>query len=302
MQDFDITNKNHVLPIIIKYLVKNELYKSAKKLKIESKLDLEAEEFPIYEKKLESIIGFYSEYWKALGEPGKRKGSIRKASSEIQNLTQVSKPVIVKKQAKNGKEDKTKEVGAKKINGKDQGPKKKKVIRKVIKKIKKKKVVPKKVVVNKPKAIAKKKMTEVVKAKTEIEQEPIETKPAKKKITKKEKQQKIEKKRIQKQQNYQNFKETSEANTLVNKKLQSRVNRGNVFTRCANVKNVKYDLFDSKWSNKVRKGGQDAFGSLGFERLGGTRGKNFRKEKTKLKNREFQGSKITFRNNLIDLD
>jgi len=53
---------------------------------------------------------------------------------------------------------------------------------------------------------------------------------------------------------------------------------------------------------KIELGGEDQFGQLGFERLGGTQGKEFRKEKNKLKNRQFQGGKITFSNNLIDLD
>ena len=53
---------------------------------------------------------------------------------------------------------------------------------------------------------------------------------------------------------------------------------------------------------KVDQGGEDQFGQLGFERLGGTQGKEFRKQKTKLKNRQFQGGKITYKNNLIDLD
>ena len=53
---------------------------------------------------------------------------------------------------------------------------------------------------------------------------------------------------------------------------------------------------------KVDHGGEDQFGQLGFERLGGTQGKEFRKQKTKLKNRHFQGGRITFKNNLIDLE
>ena len=53
---------------------------------------------------------------------------------------------------------------------------------------------------------------------------------------------------------------------------------------------------------KLEKGGEDDFGKLGFDRLGGAQGKEFRKEKTKLKNRQYQGGKITFSNNLVDLD
>jgi len=52
----------------------------------------------------------------------------------------------------------------------------------------------------------------------------------------------------------------------------------------------------------VNKGGEDKFGELGYNRLNGTQGKDFRKEKHKLKNREFQGGRLTFTNNLIDLD
>ena len=290
MQEFNVSDKSHVLPIIMKYLVSNELYKTAKRLKMETELDLEGQGFPICEKKLEAIVGFYSEYWKALGEPGKRKGSIRKASAEIQNLTQLAE--VEGEAASPPKETKKKDTPVA-MNGKT---KRTKIVKKVIKRIKKKKIVPK----TKPKKVTAKLQTKT--ALTRPEPEP-ETKPkVKRKITKKEKQEKLETKRKKKQKNYQEFREESEANTLVNKDFQVRVNRGGTFTRCANVKTVKVGLFNSKWSNKVNKGGQDQFGLLGCERLGGTRGKNFRKEKTKLKNREFQGSKITFRNNLIDLD
>jgi hypothetical protein len=273
--------------MIIKYLVNNELYKSAKKIKLESKIQLDSFDFPIYEKKLEHIIGFYNQYWKALGEPGKRKGSIRKASTEINNLTETTNTSSVKQSALK-KSQKTKSTKATKAS--KAVPKKKTVVKK---KIIKKKIIKKKTPVKKS-LLGKRNDVEVDPAPVPV--------PKKKKITKKQKQEKLENRRINKQKKYQKFKESSEADTLVNKNLEVKVNRPNTFSRCANVKKVKIDLFDSKWSNKVRKGGEDGFGSLGFQRLAHTRGKNFKKEKHKLKNREFQGSKITFKNNLIDLD
>jgi hypothetical protein len=281
MEDFDISNKEHLLPLIMKYLVNNEFYKTAKKLKIESKIDLESDTFPIHEKKLENIIDFYCKYWNALGEPGKRKGSFRKASVEINNLTDMSTPVAPMK----------KKVGKK--NGVSKVVKTK--VKAVPKKTKVKKVIKKKKVIVKKKAKTGNEENKQEQAKNEVVKK-------KKKITKKLKLEKLENRRVKKQENYQKFKEKSEADTLVDKKLEVKVNRPNTFSRCANVKKVKMDLFDSKWSNKVMKGGEDGFGALGFQRLAHTRGKNFKKEKHKLKNREFQGSKITFRNNLIDLD
>ena len=73
------------------------------------------------------------------------------------------------------------------------------------------------------------------------------------------------------------------------------------FTRVANVSHVNTEIFEQDYQKKLEKGGEDDFGRLGFERLGGTQGKEFRKQKTKMKNRELQGGRITFQNNLIDL-
>ena len=302
MQDFDSQNKKHVLPIIIRYLVNNELYKTAKKLTIESKLK-KPEHLPIHEKKLESIIQFYAEYWGELGEPGKSKGSLRKASTEIHNLTE---PVETAK-TESPKLTKANPKKAKKV--KVVKPKtKKKIVKRVIKKVKKPKQATKKEAQTSQKPKTKsdipdqKQQTEQVLGKR-AQPGPEPEKPKRgRRITKKQKQEKLEERRKQKQTTYQNFKEASEADAQVDKHFSVVVNRGNTFTRCANVKRVKIDLYNSKWSKKVRRGGEDEFGSLGFERLAHTRGKDFKKEKAKLKNREFQGCKITFRNNLIDLD
>ncbi len=73
------------------------------------------------------------------------------------------------------------------------------------------------------------------------------------------------------------------------------------FTRVANVTHVNTEIFEQDYKKKLEKGGEDDFGRLGFDRLGGTQGKEFRKQKTKMKNRELQGGRITFQNNLIDL-
>jgi len=73
------------------------------------------------------------------------------------------------------------------------------------------------------------------------------------------------------------------------------------FTRVANVTHVNTEIFEQDYEKKLAKGGEDDFGRLGFERLGGTQGREFRKQKTKMKNRELQGGRITFQNNLIDL-
>ena len=58
------------------------------------------------------------------------------------------------------------------------------------------------------------------------------------------------------------------------------------------------------WSaNKNLRGqGNDGVGEMGYQRLNGRQGKDFRKEKHKLKNRDFYGGFIGTRNNMIELD
>lgn len=68
------------------------------------------------------------------------------------------------------------------------------------------------------------------------------------------------------------------------------------FSRCAGIALPDLALFEQT------RGAVGGFARLGEERLGGNKGKNFRKEKSKLKNREFQGGAITKHSNLVDLD
>jgi len=49
-------------------------------------------------------------------------------------------------------------------------------------------------------------------------------------------------------------------------------------------------------------GGVDEYGKFGFQRLGHERGKGFRKEKNKLKNKAFAGETIVYRDNSMALD
>lgn len=74
------------------------------------------------------------------------------------------------------------------------------------------------------------------------------------------------------------------------------------FSRCAGLELANLDRFEQSYEAKLQRGGEDAFGRFGQERLGSNKGKNFRKEKTKLKNREFQGGSITRKSNLVDID
>lgn len=119
-----------------------------------------------------------------------------------------------------------------------------------------------------------------------------------------EQQKKLEEKR-------RKFEEETKKKMLVKSEFDSKINKNKVekvkaelgyFSRCANVEDLNTDIFCQNYSKKVGLGGEDEFGRLGQERLGSNKGKDYRKEKGKLKNREFQGSKITLQNNLIDLD
>ena len=58
-------------------------------------------------------------------------------------------------------------------------------------------------------------------------------------------------------------------------------------------------LKDNSYATKIAAGGIDEYGKFGWDRLGGEQGKNFRKEKTKLKNRAFAGEKIVFCDNSL---
>ena len=195
--------------------------------------------------------------------------------------------------------------------------KKKLIVAKKVKKVKKVPTIPKKVTKKKSLKVKTNIIPELVQEKKSAFPEKLESssiilvngksilnvpKPKKKKITKKEKYEKIENKRTKKQTGYQQFTEDSMANQIVDKYYKEKLYHTKTFSRCANIRSVRKDLLDSRWSNKVKKGGEDSFGLLGFQKLGSCRGKDFRKEKTKLKNREFQGSMITYGNNLIDLD
>merc|ERR1712151_845694 len=64
-----------------------------------------------------------------------------------------------------------------------------------------------------------------------------------------------------------------------------------------------YDVLkNNSFEKKLADGGIDEYGKFGHERLGGTQGKTFRKEKTKLKNRAFAGETIVFKDNSFALD
>ena len=337
MQDFNAEKKENVLPIVFRYLIKNGLYKTAKKLQLESKIPFEDKQHPLYDHRLDKIVGFYHEYIQESQGQDKENEEIEEEGEGVSEGCSRSEEQEMKEQAdikmedegeikqsivkmKEGKENKNSLniSKAKSIGKKKKITKKvvKKPVKKVVKKIIKKAIKKAKKVVKTPIQIEKqeeniesesgvkeeiKESTPVTKIDTHTELLASQGLVTKKKITRKQKEEKLSAKRTKKQLNYQNFKEKSEANTLIDKtKVRAVVHSG--FTRCANVKNVRIDLFDSLWKNKQKKGGEDQFGLLGFERLGHTKGKDFRKEKNKLKKREFQGSKVTFRNNLIDLD
>jgi hypothetical protein len=276
MQTFEASKKEHVVPIILKYLLSNKLFKTAKKLALETKISLMENENCLSDVKLESIIQFYYEYHQSNNQEEVP------LKEEPKNELKTKKPTI-----------KTKKI-VKKANGVVKKPVTVKTKKKIIKSVPKKKLIKQKPVEQAPE------VKEVVKDKEETivpflqENNVLKTK---KKISKKEKLEKIELKRTKKQENYQQFKEESHVNKVINKNFETKIEKKANFTRCANIKYLKADLFDSKWSNKVKKGGEDGFGLLGFEKLGHTRGKEFRKEKLKLKNREFQGSAITYKNN-----
>lgn len=49
------------------------------------------------------------------------------------------------------------------------------------------------------------------------------------------------------------------------------------FSRVGHIKMVNKDLFENNYKKRSEKGHQDEFAKLGWERLGGTQGKEFRK-------------------------
>ncbi len=69
------------------------------------------------------------------------------------------------------------------------------------------------------------------------------------------------------------------------------------------IKKISLNIFHYLPKAKFKFGTGDEFGKIGYEKLKDTRGSNFRKEKNKLKNKNFQGSgfKITTAVNSIKL-
>lgn len=67
------------------------------------------------------------------------------------------------------------------------------------------------------------------------------------------------------------------------------------------VEFVNSELFENNYQKRLEKGHVDEYGKAGWERLGNAQGKEFKKQKNKMKNKEIQGSKISMHNNLIDL-
>ena len=74
-----------------------------------------------------------------------------------------------------------------------------------------------------------------------------------------------------------------------------------VFSRVSRVSKVNSSIFDQNYKKKLEIGGEDDFGQMGHDKLNGTQGKEFRKQKNKMKKRELQGGKLTLKCNLIDL-
>jgi hypothetical protein len=65
---------------------------------------------------------------------------------------------------------------------------------------------------------------------------------------------------------------------------------------------VNLGIKDNSFATKLATGGVDEYGKFGHQRLGGERGKGFRKEKQKLKNKAFAGETIVYRDNSLLLD
>lgn len=72
------------------------------------------------------------------------------------------------------------------------------------------------------------------------------------------------------------------------------------FSRCSGVELPSLAPFERGY--EAMASAEEGFGRLGQARLGGNKGRDFRKEKTKLKNKEFMGGSITKQSNLVDID
>ena len=65
MDSLDTPSKQEMLSIIFRYLVKHELYKTAKKLQNESEIEFSEEDTSsLADKKLEVVVGFYCKFMK----------------------------------------------------------------------------------------------------------------------------------------------------------------------------------------------------------------------------------------------
>jgi len=65
---------------------------------------------------------------------------------------------------------------------------------------------------------------------------------------------------------------------------------------------VNLGIRDNSFMTKLNEGGIDEYGKFGHDRLGHERGKGFRKEKNKLKNKSFAGERIVYRDNSMALE
>ena len=115
-----------------------------------------------------------------------------------------------------------------------------------------------------------------------------------------------EKLRLEKKKNEEDFRkkisQQSEMTAKINKNFVEEVDQEHRhFSRVSGISKVNSDIFDQNYVKKQQMGGDDEFGRMGHERLDGTQGREFRKQKLKMKNKDFQGGRITSRCNLIDL-
>lgn len=63
------------------------------------------------------------------------------------------------------------------------------------------------------------------------------------------------------------------------------------------LSDVNLGIKDNSFATKLATGGIDEYGKFGFQKLGGQQGKEFRKQKNKLKNKAFAGETIVHRDN-----
>ena len=311
MEKFDYQKKEHVLSFISRYLVRNGLYKTALKLQKEANLGTKQSKNKFSSKKLEKMMGFYYEAWR-------QRQELQEGQNPSVEIQQENKSVYEEDQSEQS--EKNEEGTQEQLNSEAKAEEEEEESDLELDLVDENQSAKSQESHHFQTGSNNQQSNEDCQPSTNPKsngkclksassQDKDTPKPKAsigfkiaKKITKKEKLKKLQDKRNKKMSNYKQFnKEISLVNHKVNRDYKQKVHHNGSFSRCSNVKSVRKELFDTSWQTKIRLG-QDKFGELGYERLGGTRGKNFRKQKNKLKKRQLQGSKISFANNLIDLD